>query len=75
MLEKIHNYVEKDSKAYTCSNSSIVGTVAANSVDFFIEFKFEFEFSLSYDFEFSIFIFESSSSKKFYQVISSLEKK
>ena len=53
---------------------------AANSVDFFIEFKFEFEFSLFYEFKFkfSIFIFASSSSSsspvKIYQVFLSLEK-
>ena len=45
---------------------------AANSVDFYIEFKFEFQFSLLY--EFNIFIFASCSSSrhvKIYQVFSS----
>ena len=40
-------------------------TRAANSVDFYMEFKFEFEFNLFYKFEFksefNIFIFASSS--------------
>ena len=42
-----------------------------------MEFKFECEFSLFYEFEFSIFIFARSSSSpvKFYQVLSSFEKK
>ena len=56
-------------------------TRAANSVNFYIEFKFEFEFSLFYKFEFmfefNIFIFSSSSlsSAKIYQVFSSSENK
>ena len=33
---------------------------AANSVDFYIEFKFEFELSSFYVFEFNILIFASS---------------
>ena len=56
---------------------------AANSVDFYIEFKFEFKFGLFYvfefKFEFNIFIFASSSlsssSMKIYQVFSSSENK
>ena len=58
-----------------------VSTRAANSVNFFIEFKFAFEFSLFYEFKFelSIFIFASSSSSsssmKIYQVLFSLEEK
>ena len=55
--------------------SRIVATRAANSVDFYIEFKFQFEFSLFYEFECNIFIFASSSSMKIYQVFSSLENK
>ena len=50
---------------------------AANSVDFYIEFKFEF--SLFYEFEFSIFIFANSSSSlspvKIHQVLLSSENK
>ena len=54
---------------------------AANSVDFYIEFKFDFEFSLFYEFEFKfefdIFIFASSISSlspvKIYQVFFSSE--
>ena len=38
---------------------SAVCSWAANSVDFYIEFKIEFEFSLFYEFEFNIFIFAS----------------
>ena len=34
---------------------------AADSVDFFIEFKFEFSVFYEFKFEFSIFIFESLS--------------
>ena len=52
-------------------NGAYVLFRAANSVDFYIEFKFEFEFN--------IFIFASSSSSsspvKIYQVFSSSENK
>ena len=50
---------------------------AANSVDFYIEFKFEFSlfYEFEFKFEFNIFIFASSSSAKTYQVLSSLENK
>ena len=41
---------------------SLLTTRAANSVDFYIEFKFEFKFSSFYKFEFNIFVFVSSSS-------------
>ena len=55
----------------------VVVTRAANSVDFYIEFKFKF--SSFYEFEFNIFIFASSSSSsssvEIYQVFSSSENK
>ena len=55
-----------------------VFTRAANSVDFYIEFKFKFEFSLFYEFEFDFFIFagsnSSSSSVKICQVFSEFRK-
>ena len=62
---------------YACARST--GSKAANSVDFYIDFKFEFKFSLFYKFEFNIFIFASSSScsspVKIYQVFASSENK
>ena len=68
-----------ETATYDAPNTVIVplGEIrAANSVDFFIEFKFEF--NLFYEFEFSICIFASLSSSlspvKIYQVLSSLEK-
>ena len=53
--------------------------MAANSVDFYIEFNFKFEFNLFYEFEFDFFIFASSSlslsSVKIYKVFLSSENK
>ena len=54
-----------------------VGHRAANSVDFYVEFKFEFSLFCEFEFKFkfNIFIFASSSSSsssvKIYQVFSS----
>ena len=57
-------------RAFRMLHTSLGETRAANSVDFYKEFKFESKFSLFYEFEFDIFISASSSSSsmKIYQV-------